>query len=91
MASRSLKRQKGKLPKASCFEAKILVHVYECQECDVIFAVSQSFEEQPLLQCSVCKTDKALHEVSAGELHIRKKVSSFVVPEGQTNIYEFLG
>ncbi|UOE77165.1 FmdB family zinc ribbon protein [Parageobacillus thermoglucosidasius] len=77
--------------KASCFEAKILVHVYECQECDVIFAVSQSFEEQPLLQCPVCKTDKALHEVSAGELHIRKKVSSFVVPEGQTNIYEFLG
>ncbi|GCD83695.1 hypothetical protein PTHTG4_27590 [Parageobacillus thermoglucosidasius] len=70
---------------------KILVHVYECKDCNVIFAVSQSFEKQHLLQCPVCRTDKALCEVSAGELHIRKKVSSFVVPEGQTNIYEFLG
>jgi putative FmdB family regulatory protein len=69
---------------------KVLVHVYECEGCDVLFAVSQSFEEQHLLQCPVCKTDKALHEVSSGELRIQQKEQPFIVPEGQTNIYEFL-
>jgi predicted nucleic acid-binding Zn ribbon protein len=76
--------------KASCFEVKILVHVYECQKCDVLFAVSQSFEEHHLLQCPVCKTDKALCEVSSGELRIQAKAQQFVVPEGQTDIFEFL-
>ncbi|BDG48799.1 hypothetical protein PspKH34_33600 [Parageobacillus sp. KH3-4] len=69
---------------------KILVHVYECQKCDVLFAVSQSFEEHHLLRCPVCKTDKALCEVSPGELRIQTKAQQFMVPEGQTDIYEFL-
>jgi predicted nucleic acid-binding Zn ribbon protein len=69
---------------------KILVHVYECQDCDVLFAVSQGFEEHHLLQCPVCKTDKALCEVSFGELRIQAKSQHFVAPEGQTDIYEFL-
>jgi putative FmdB family regulatory protein len=69
---------------------KVLVHVYECEDCDVLFAVSQSFEEQHLLQCPVCKTDKALRELPSGELRIQAKAPQFVVPEGQTNIYEFL-
>ncbi|WP_044894973.1 hypothetical protein [Bacillus alveayuensis] len=69
---------------------KVLVHVYECEGCDVLFAVSQSFEEQHLLQCPVCKTDKSFRELSSGELHIQAKASQFVVPEGQTDIYEFL-
>ncbi|WP_244463807.1 hypothetical protein [Anoxybacillus ayderensis] len=56
-----------------------------------MFAVSQDFEEQHLVQCPICKTDKALQEVSSGELHIQRKQTLFVVPEGQTNIYEFLG
>jgi putative FmdB family regulatory protein len=70
---------------------KILVHVYECKDCDVLFAVSQSFEEQHLLQCPVCKADKALRELPSGELLIQAKAQQFVVPEGQTDIYEFLG
>jgi predicted nucleic acid-binding Zn ribbon protein len=64
---------------------KVLVHVYKCEDCDVLFAVSQSFEEHHLLQCSVCKTVKAL-----GELRIQAKAHQFDVPEGQTDIYEFL-
>jgi predicted nucleic acid-binding Zn ribbon protein len=69
---------------------KVLVHVYECEDCDVLFAVSQSFEEQHLLKCPVCKTDKELHELPSGELCIQAKTQQFVVPEGQTDIYEFL-
>jgi putative FmdB family regulatory protein len=69
---------------------KVLVHVYECKDCDVLFAVSQNFEEHHLLQCPVCKTDKELRKVSSGELRIQVKSQHFVVPEGQTNIYEFL-
>jgi putative FmdB family regulatory protein len=69
---------------------KVLVHVYECEDCDVLFAVSQSFEEHHLLKCPVCKTDKELRELPSGELRIQAKAHQFVVPEGQTDIYEFL-
>jgi hypothetical protein len=69
---------------------KVLVHVYECKDYDVLFAVSQLFEEHHHLQCPVCKTDKALRELPSGELRIQAKVHQFVVPEGQTDIYEFL-
>jgi hypothetical protein len=44
------------------------VHVYECKDCGALFAVSQSFEEQHLIQCPVCLTDKSLHELSSGVL-----------------------
>lgn len=70
---------------------KIAVHVYECESCEVLFAVSQDFEEQHLVQCPVCGSDKALQEVSTGELHIQRKQQLLVVPVGQTNIFEFLG
>ncbi|KIQ93369.1 putative regulatory protein, FmdB family [Anoxybacillus thermarum] len=70
---------------------KIAVHVYECKSCDVVFAVSQDFEEQHLVQCPVCKTDEALQDLSVGELRIQQKQQSLIVPEGQTNIYEFMG
>ncbi|MCX8047314.1 hypothetical protein [Anoxybacillus ayderensis] len=56
-----------------------------------MFAVSQDFEEQHLVKCPVCKTDKALQDVSAGELHIQQKQQLLIVPEEQTNIYEFMG
>lgn len=58
---------------------KVLVHVYECEDCDVLFAVSQSFEEHHLLHCPVCKTDKSLRELPSGELRIQAKTqhSSF--------------
>jgi putative FmdB family regulatory protein len=69
---------------------KVLVYAYECEDCDVLFAVSQSFEEHHLLQCPVCKTDKALCELSSGELRIQEKAQRLVAPEGQTDIYEFL-
>jgi putative FmdB family regulatory protein len=69
---------------------KVLVHVYECEDCDVLFAVSQSFEEHHLLKCPVCKTDKSLSELPSGELRIQAKAQQFIVPEGQTDIYEFL-
>jgi hypothetical protein len=64
--------------------------LYQYKDCDVLFAVSQNFEEHHLLQCPVCKTDKALCELSSGELRIQAKAQQFVVPEGQTDIYEFL-
>ncbi|THD15352.1 hypothetical protein CI793_13375 [Anoxybacillus ayderensis] len=70
---------------------KMAVHVYECKGCKVLFAVSQDFEEQHLVQCPVCKTDEVLQDVSAGELHIQRKQQLLVVPVGQTNIFEFLG
>jgi putative FmdB family regulatory protein len=69
---------------------KILVHVYECEDCEVLFAVSQSFEEHHLLQCPVCKKDKAIRQFPSGELRIQEKASQFVVPEGQIDIYDFL-
>jgi putative FmdB family regulatory protein len=50
---------------------KVLVHVYECEDCDVLFSVSQAFEEHHLLQCPMCKTDKAIRELSSGELYIK--------------------
>jgi predicted nucleic acid-binding Zn ribbon protein len=69
---------------------KVLVHVYECEDCTVLFAVSQSFEEHHLLQCPVCKTHKAIRELPSGELYIKAKAQQFIVPEGQTDIYDFL-
>jgi predicted nucleic acid-binding Zn ribbon protein len=57
---------------------KALVHVYECEDCDVLFAVSQSFEEHHLLQCPVCKIDKAIRELPSGELYIKAKALQFV-------------
>lgn len=69
---------------------KIAVHVYECGSCEVIFAVSQDFEEQHLIQCPVCKTDRSMEEISSGELRVQRKEQHFVVPRGQTDIYEFL-
>jgi predicted nucleic acid-binding Zn ribbon protein len=50
---------------------KVLVHVYECEDCDVLFSISQSFEEHHLLQCPVCMTDKSIRELPSGELYIK--------------------
>ncbi|AXM88484.1 MULTISPECIES: FmdB family zinc ribbon protein [Anoxybacillus] len=51
---------------------KIAVHVYECKGCEVVFAVSQDFEEQHLVQCPICKSDKALKGLSDGELRMKR-------------------
>lgn len=49
-----------------------LVHVYECEECVVTFAVEQAFEDQSAVNCPVCCNDDAIRDVAAGEIVIRR-------------------
>ncbi|MGO4890320.1 hypothetical protein ACJ2A9_21440 [Anaerobacillus sp. MEB173] len=46
------------------------VHVYECNDCDAIFAVDQDFEDHSAVQCPICLTDRKLKDVSEGEIRI---------------------
>ena len=45
-----------------------LFHIYECEECALVFAVEQAFDEQELVKCPVCLDDKALKDIGAGEM-----------------------
>jgi putative FmdB family regulatory protein len=48
------------------------VHVYECEECVVTFAVEQAFEEQDLVKCPICSHEDSIRDVAAGEIIIRR-------------------
>lgn len=50
---------------------KIPVHVYECGDCGVLFAVEQALEDQSGIYCPDCGCED-LDDVAAGELNFEK-------------------
>jgi putative FmdB family regulatory protein len=47
------------------------VHVYECGDCGVLFAVEQALEDQSEICCPNCGTEE-IDDVAAGELITKK-------------------
>lgn len=48
---------------------KISVHIYECQDCVLTFAVEQAFEDQSEICCPNCQGEN-IRDVASGELAI---------------------
>lgn len=49
----------------------IAVHVYECEECILVFAVEMAFEDQSEICCPNCGNED-INDVAAGELNFQK-------------------
>jgi predicted nucleic acid-binding Zn ribbon protein len=49
----------------------IPVHVYECEECILVFAVEMAFEDQSEICCPNCGNED-INDVAAGELNFQK-------------------
>ncbi|MDF2859622.1 MAG: hypothetical protein K0Q87_5473 [Neobacillus sp.] len=47
-----------------------LVHIYECQQCVITFAVEQAFEDQSVISCPSCCEEEWLEDVGEGVLTI---------------------
>ncbi|WP_209121555.1 helix-turn-helix domain-containing protein [Alkalihalobacillus sp. BA299] len=41
-------------------------HIYECEDCVLVFAVEQAFETQEDVCCPVCWSDEQLKDVGSG-------------------------
>lgn len=50
----------------------IAVHLYECEECVLLFAVEQALEDQSSICCPNCGEEN-LTDVAAGEVVVNKK------------------
>jgi hypothetical protein len=53
-----------------CKRAKRLeriVHIYECEDCVLTFAVEQAFEDQSIIKCPSC-SDENIRDVCSGVL-----------------------
>jgi predicted nucleic acid-binding Zn ribbon protein len=49
----------------------IPVHVYECEDCILVFAVEMAFEDQSVICCPSCGTEE-INDVADGELIINR-------------------
>lgn len=49
-----------------------LFHVYECEECVLIFAVEQECEDQSDVCCPICWQDNHLKDVASGVMKFKK-------------------
>lgn len=52
---------------------KPLVHVYECEECILTFAVEQAFDNQSEIRCPNCWSDEHMRDVGEGVLTIEAR------------------
>lgn len=50
----------------------ISVHVYECEECVLLFAVEQAFEDQSNICCPNCGEEN-ITDVAAGEIAVKNE------------------
>lgn len=50
-------------------------HVYECEDCCLVFAVEQAFENQSDVCCPVCLDDIELKTIGSGEMEEIPEVS----------------
>jgi predicted nucleic acid-binding Zn ribbon protein len=46
---------------------------YQCEDCCLVFAVEQSFQEQDVIMCPVCHTDAHMDLVGEGSMTIYVK------------------
>ena len=51
-------------------EMNILVHIYECQDCVLTFAVEQALEDQSSIVCPLC-TGENIADIASGELVVK--------------------
>lgn len=51
----------------------IMVHIYECEECVVTFAVEQKLEDQSEICCPVCQLGESIRDVASGEITLREE------------------
>ena len=45
----------------------IPVHVYECEDCILVFAVEMAFEDQSVICCPSCGKEE-INDIASGEL-----------------------
>lgn len=43
-------------------------HIYCCDECVLVFAVEQAFDQQDQVQCPVCLDDDHVRSIAHGEM-----------------------
>jgi predicted nucleic acid-binding Zn ribbon protein len=48
-------------------------HIYECEECCLVFAVEQAFQDQFMVMCPVCGCDHHMKDVGDGEIVERQE------------------
>lgn len=68
--TRLRKKDPRKWPRRNCYPTKLkrLFHVYECEDCAVVFAVEQAYEDQSEVCCPICWDDAALEDIGSGEM-----------------------
>jgi predicted nucleic acid-binding Zn ribbon protein len=49
----------------------IPVHIYECDDCILVFAVEMAFEDQSEIKCPNCGNEE-INDVAAGEMIFRR-------------------
>lgn len=47
-------------------------HIYECEDCCVVFAVEQAFLQQSEVSCPVCQDDVEIYCIAEGEMEERE-------------------
>lgn len=47
-----------------------MVHVYECEECILTFAVEQEFEDQSGITCPNCQSEESVRDVGKGVMTV---------------------
>lgn len=43
-------------------------HIYECEECCLVFAVEQAHENQEDIVCPLCQEDEYMIDIGEGEM-----------------------
>ncbi|WP_078428795.1 helix-turn-helix transcriptional regulator [Alkalihalobacterium alkalinitrilicum] len=65
--ARYRKREPEKWPRRQKMR-KRPYHIYECEDCTLVFAVEQAFDSQEDVCCPVCWSDDQLRDIGAGEM-----------------------
>ncbi|MBU8908546.1 hypothetical protein [Desertibacillus haloalkaliphilus] len=50
--------------------SEFLVHVYECDECPLVFSVEQTLEDQSFIKCPECGSSDGLRDLGEGKVEM---------------------
>lgn len=54
-------------------EVDVPFHIYECEDCILMFAVEQAWEDHSSVNCPVCGLDESIRDVTSGEMKIIRR------------------